>query len=832
MLLLAAALLLQAPGPPAQVAPVLAFPEPGLDDPAAYEGYRTRFYRDSRGNTLQVYLDQRDGRVVNVWADAVDESLGFTLRTPAGRPAELAWAGDDAEVEESGGMRTVQYRLRVPAAVDVGHFLLGSMRLERDFQYAAGHRAPFGAVPMEIPELTTLLQDLRRLDEPERRRQLALLNAASVEELQGRLRPTVSVERDGEWWSVRAGQTSFDGRSRLALELRVPAAEATVERRDGAVSIRSRSGGPLSLVVRVGTDAPALTPLRAPEIFAPAFLEYYGRRESERDSLARLDRMRRSAVDSARIVDFRRMEREVLSLELLASREKLMAGLPNYGTYFGRDMLTTALMMESVWSDRMAEYVVSAALRKLSPGGEVSHEEALGGQAIRENAGVYHFVIGEYFAARERGDREAADSSLAQARRVLSDLQRVRENYRMLDDDFQLPVVAARYLADPRVDAARKRAFLDAPVPAQDGASTLSLLLRNLAYVSRMAESYASDPVAAKLVAFPEREDGKGYFPGSWRDSGVGYAGGRYAMDINVVWVPAALRATGSILASLRELGYDPARLAVADRAVAGSPLGGFLRAPESLDRDVAAWSGTASHFRVTLAPDEARERVEARLAAMPPEERGYWSAILRRAVLTEPLTFLALSLDADGRPIPVGTTDVGMRLFVEAPTGGAPSAGESARDVRPVVLPYPIGLMISGLGPVVANDAYAPPAVWAMYERDRYPSPGVVWGREVNLLLLGLARRIEAATDSAGAPRPGREAAVAALGSALREIRDAARASGLRDQELWSYRIEDGRLSPVRYATSTDLQHWNLTDLAVRYELARLPAARPAGAR
>jgi hypothetical protein len=612
----------------------------------------------------------------------------------------------------------------------------------------------------------------------------------------------------------------------------VPAADASVVRREGAVSIRSRSGGPHSLLVRVGTDAPALTPLRAPEIFAPAFLGYYDRLRGARDSLALLDPVRRGAADSARIVDFRRMERQVLSLELLASREKLMAGLPNYGTYFGRDMLTTALMMEPVWSDRMAEYVVSAALRKLSPGGDVSHEEALGGQAIRENAGVYHSVIGGYFEARERGDREAADSGLARARRVLSDLQRVRENYRMLDDDFQLPVVAARYLADPRVSAARKRAFLDAPVPAQDGARTLSLLLRNLAYVSRMAAPYAADPVAARLVAFPEREDGKGWFPGSWRDSGVGYAGGRYAMDVNVVWVPAALRATGSILASLRGLGYAPERLAAADRSVAGSPLEGFLRAPGTLERAAAAWSGTASHFRVTLAPEEARARLEARVAAMPAEERGYWGAVLHRAAPSTPLTFLALSLDAAGRPIPVASTDVGMRLFVEAPGGGAPSAEESARDVRPVVLPYPVGLMVAGLGPVVANDAYAPPAVWAMYEGDRYHSPGVVWGREVNMLLLGLARRIEAATDSTGAPRPGHEAAVAALGPAGRGTRAGARASGLRDQELWSYRVEDGRLSPVRYATSTDLQLWNLTDLAVRYELARLPAARPAGAR
>ena len=39
---------------PRPTPPVLAFPEAGLDDPAAYRGYQTRFFRDAAGNTLQV----------------------------------------------------------------------------------------------------------------------------------------------------------------------------------------------------------------------------------------------------------------------------------------------------------------------------------------------------------------------------------------------------------------------------------------------------------------------------------------------------------------------------------------------------------------------------------------------------------------------------------------------------------------------------------------------------------------------------------------------------------------------------------------------------------
>src|ERR1700682_6424459 len=67
------------------VQPILGCPEAGLDDPAAYQGYQTRFFRDTKGNVVQVYLDARSGRVVTLLADAVNESVGFTVRDGRGK---------------------------------------------------------------------------------------------------------------------------------------------------------------------------------------------------------------------------------------------------------------------------------------------------------------------------------------------------------------------------------------------------------------------------------------------------------------------------------------------------------------------------------------------------------------------------------------------------------------------------------------------------------------------------------------------------------------------------------------------------------------------------
>jgi hypothetical protein len=773
-----------APGQPQATQPVLDFPEPGMDDPAAYEGYRTRFYRDAAGNTVQIYIKGNEGRVVTLWADAANESLGFTARDSAGRPAALAWGAVEALRSTTDNARSLEFKLTTDLRrVDLGWFLLGSMRVERDLQYEGRHLRPFDAAPFPRPELDTLLANLARLGDEERQRQVEVLGAADVPELRARMSPTITRSEIDTSWIVLVEQPSFEGRSHLALELRVNRLAAHVQVGARSIVVRSRTGAPITLAIRVTTSATALTPLGRDELLNAGFREFLDAQRAAHDR----------ATDSAVVVRYRWLERQVRGLELVSSREKLMAGLPNFATYFGRDMLMSALMMEPIWSPEMLEHVIGSVLRKLSPSGQVSHEEALGGQAVRENAAVYNERMAVYFRRQRAGQRARADSALAQAREVLARLDAVRENYNMLDDDFQFPIVVARYLDDARVPAERKRAFL-LERAGSDTASRLTSLLRNLALVGQMAAPYAARPLAANLIAFPRRPNGT-YFPGSWRDSNVGYGNGRFAMDINAIWVPNALEACARIATALSGLGIQT---------------GSGLPDTAAFRRAATTWRGASRHFVVRLTPATVRARVRARLSALPREERTYWEGVLASSPPdTAALEFLALSLDAVGRPIRVANTDPAMALLLEA----LPPE-RVRRDLEVFTRPYPVGLFVPRLGPVVANDAYATPAIWEAFRRDAYHSPRVVWGREVNLLFLALVRQL---ADSSQASN------VAALTTALQQTLDAVEASGLSHNELWSYRIVNGELTPVRYGSSSDLQLWNLTNLAVQFRLSQL---------
>ncbi len=800
--------------------PLLTFPETGLDDSASYQGYQTRFFRDAARNTLQVYLDQRQGRVVHLLANAENESIGFTARDRRGQPAVLRWASAGADVSANGRTQSFEYSLAADGPqVQLGHFLLGSMRVERDFQAWGAHRSPLNGKPFELPEFTRLVAAIEQTNPAVRRLHLGFLNATDIPTLRARLQPTLTTRQDASDWTLRVVQPSLDGRDTLTLELRADLRRVIPVRTGNSIALRARSAQSITFVVRLSTSGAALTPLARNEIFSAPFLDFASTVATAGRNSAATDASLRA----------RQMERQMRGVELLASREKLMAGLPTYATYFGRDMMVTALMMRSIWRDEMSAFVIASVLRKLAPTGQVSHEEALGGQAVREAAAEYATLIVASRAAARAGNRISADTLLTRAGAVLQDHRRVRENYHMADGEFQLPILIARWLNNAAESPQRKRAFL---LDSSDhGEPRLTRVLRELAFVARATTDYAAHPIASNLVSFAPRDSAR-WSSASWRDSNAGYGGGRYAMDINAIWVPHALESIEQIFSAIRALGFSTDSLARALPNIMGeTPLGKYARDAATLHDAVTTWRAASQHFVVRLGPVDVQTRVAARLAAMPGEERDHWTRLLATTGADrDSLIFLAIALDAAGQPIGVANSDPATRLFLgdgEASAVPDTTAMDAVlRDVRLFVRPYPVGLFIDRVGPVVASDAYAPPSVWRAFERDPYHGPRVAWGREVNLFLLGVSNRVAAAGGLLANGAPSSDATrrnyVDELRLAADRVLTAVEASGFHS-ELWSYAFMGGRPTPVRYGAGADVQLWSTTDLAVQFARSRM---------
>lgn len=407
-----------------------------------------------------------------------------------------------------------------------------------------------------------------------------------------------------------------------------------------------RAGEPLRLQVRAATGETPLTPFTA-------------------DSLLN----DKAAAD----------ERSRQALQFLSYREKFLAGSWRFDTYFGRDTLMSVRLLMPVLQPDAVEAGLGAVLARLSPGGEVAHEED----------------IGEFAVLRHRKEQGKPDATPI-------------FDYVMIDDDYMLPPVAAAWLLDDTRGRARAQAFLQTK---QGGETQGAALARNLLFVAGKSAAFAKTPSYENLIAL---KDGKPV--GQWRDSNEGIGRGRYPYDVNAVWMPASLRAIAGFLDS----GLLDAYTTPAERKQ--------LRvASEHASR----WEREAGKlFTVRLSKAQAASQVRAYAAEVKVPDTAAIAALG-----SEGVAFPAIALDARGRPIPVLHSDEGFRLLF-----GMPDAASLDRDVAALMRPFPAGLM-TDVGLLVANPAYADRDVWPRLGSSAYHGT-VVWAWQQAVLAAGLQRQ------------------------------------------------------------------------------------------
>lgn len=372
------------------------------------------------------------------------------------------------------------------------------------------------------------------------------------------------------------------------------------------------------------------------------------------------------------------------ALAFLSYREKFLAGSWRFDTYFGRDTLMSVRLLMPVLQPESIEAGLNAVIARLSPGGEVAHEEGIGEFAVVEN--------------RKAGRRGAA----------------AELDYGMVDDDYMLAPITADYLLGPGKE--RARSYLATPLASESqperAEAVGAALVRNLRFVLAQSRAFAATPTWQNLIAIKP-----GRMTGEWRDSNEGLGGGIYPYDVNAALVPAALEAA----VRLQRTGLLDRYLTPADHAA-------FAAAATTAQ----VWRAKApALFEVAVPAAAATSQVNRYATSL-----GVPAEAPVRSVGQQPLVFHALSLNADGTPVRIINSDEGFALLF-----GRPSATDLDTFVGAIMRPFPAGLM-TDVGLLVANAAFADAGAQARFTPGAYHG-AVVWSWQQALLAAGLARQL-----------------------------------------------------------------------------------------
>ncbi|SDA35405.1 hypothetical protein SAMN03159340_03256 [Sphingomonas sp. NFR15] len=368
------------------------------------------------------------------------------------------------------------------------------------------------------------------------------------------------------------------------------------------------------------------------------------------------------------------------ALQFLSYHEKFLAGSWRFLTYFGRDTLMSVRLLMPALQPEAVETGLRSVLERLSPEGNVAHEEDIGEFAVLDH--------------RRAGDPASSAPTY---------------DYKMVDSPFLLAPVASAWLVDDARGRARARAFLAQRV---GGERLGDALVRNARFVVARATPFARDPRWSNLISLT-----KGMDAGEWRDSNDGLGGGRYPYDINAVLVPAALQS----IDAMARAGLLSPYLKPADKvALAG------------LNTMAATWSARAPGlFAQSVSAGAARAAIEryAKLAGVP-------AAPALSVAGDAPTRFTAIALDAQGKPVPIENSDDGFAMLFGHP---APAALDTASAT--ISNPFPAGLM-TGVGMLVANPVFATPELQARFGPTAYHGT-VIWSWQQALVAAGLARQL-----------------------------------------------------------------------------------------
>lgn len=392
-------------------------------------------------------------------------------------------------------------------------------------------------------------------------------------------------------------------------------------------------------------------------------------------------------------------ESQVRSLSFFSYTDKLLAGGWRFLTYFGRDTMIAALLLEPVLSagnNSTLEAVIGAVLERINrTDGSVCHEETIGDYAT--------------FLNLQNGIVSTAPGF----------------TYPMIDTDFFLPVLMDRYFG-----ALRNR--VDPLLSTKAGevdVENRNLTWGNLSYINaqkimNITESFEREQAVKNLIQLKNGE-----LVGQWRDSSYGLANGRVPFDVNCALVPAALYAI-SKLANIP--GVYPNNSVTKEWSMIAK-------------RRAKIWEyNTLPLFEYNVTVDEATSRLEDYV-----DTNTFYDGPTNTKSLANYSSFgsvvdyaLAINTTKDQRRIQITHTDTAFRLFLLNSTNDDQLTTFLNATANAILRPFPAGIS-TPFGIVVANPALADNKdITAGFTNSAYHGT-VVWSWQLALMAKGLERQL-----------------------------------------------------------------------------------------
>jgi hypothetical protein len=405
------------------------------------------------------------------------------------------------------------------------------------------------------------------------------------------------------------------------------------------------------------------------------------------------------------------MPDQTTSLAFLSYTEKLLAGAWRFLTYFGRDSMISALLLEPVLSQgngSAMEAVLGAVLERINrTDGSVCHEETIGDYAT--------------FLNYQNNITSTAASC----------------TYPMIDTDYYLPILMDRYFTQSSVGPSRLQPFL----ARQAGSLEIDVLNKGLTYgdlalsnaekIMKLAAAFAASggQTATNLLHLKSDQ-----IVGQWRDSTYGIGGGRIPFDVNTGLAPAALRS----IAALSRFNSS---------IFPGHDNWGTLA-----DTYAQVWEDkTLSFFEQSITPSEATSRLNTFVKSATFYDGPTHASTISNTTNT---TFYSISLNGynDLTSVDVLHTDTCFRLFLLNSTNQAQLTSFLSNVASSILRPFPAGLS-TPVGLVVANPALGAQAVLTQNFTNAAYHGTVVWSWPLAMMAKGLELQLARCMASGDGP-------------------------------------------------------------------------------